>query len=192
MNIITKKYESPCGTLLLGSFGDSLCLCDWQVEKHRTLVDKRLRRMLHAEFVDGTSAVIARAVAQLDEYFAMARHNFDIPLLFAGTDFQKKVWETLLTIPIGITISYGEFSRQIGMPGAVRAVANANGANAISIFAPCHRVIGIDGSLTGYAGGLAAKEYLLNLELRMTQSTKEEVENDDKVVCEPLSEGESM
>lgn len=162
--IMTKKYESPCGTLMLGSFGDLLCLCDWQVEKHRDHVDNRLRRMLAAEFVDGRSAVIDNAIAQLEEYFAGKRQEFEIPLLFVGTDFQKKVWNELLKIPYGKTISYGMMARQIGMPKAVRAVANANGANSISIFAPCHRVIGSDCALTGYGGGLAAKEYLLKLE----------------------------
>lgn len=162
--IITRMYESPCGTLMLGSFGDRLCLCDWQVEKHRERVTDRLRRMLDADFVDGTSSVIDTAIVQLDEYFAGQRKEFDIPLLFTGTDFQRKVWNALLTIPFGKTISYGEMAHQIGMPKAVRAVANANGANAISIFAPCHRVIGSDHSLTGYGGGLAAKRYLLALE----------------------------
>lgn len=162
--IITRRYESPCGALLLGSIGDRLCLCDWQVEKHRNHVDNRLRHMLHAEFVEGSSPVTDNAAAQLDEYFAGKRQDFDIPLLFVGTDFQKKVWNQLLNIPFGKTMSYGEMARQIGLPKAVRAVANANGANAISIFAPCHRVIGSDHALTGYAGGLAAKEYLLKLE----------------------------
>ena len=162
--IITKIFESPCGTLMFGSFGDKLCLCDWQVEKHRDHVVNRLRRMLDAEYTEGSSAVIDRAIAQLDEYFAGRRQVFDIPILFVGTDFQKKVWNALLTIPFGRTISYGEMARQIGMPKAVRAVANANGANSISIFAPCHRVIGSDHTLTGYGGGLAAKEYLLKLE----------------------------
>ena len=164
-NIIkTKLYESPCGTLLLGSFGDNLCLCDWQVEKHRDHVDRRLKRVLRAEFEEGTSDVIEETVRQLDEFFAGKRREFDIPLLFVGTDFQKKVWNELLNIPYGQTISYGEMARRIGMPKSVRAVANANGANAISIFAPCHRVIGRDGSLTGYGGGLAAKKMLLELE----------------------------
>lgn len=163
-NIITRKYEAPCGVLVLGSLGDKLCLCDWQVERHRAYVDKRLCRMLDAEFIEGTSAVIDNAVAQLDEYFAGKRMAFDIPLLFAGTDFQKKVWNALLSIPFGKTISYGEMARRICMPKAVRAVANANGANSLSIFAPCHRVIGSDNSLTGYGGGLATKEYLLKLE----------------------------
>ena len=165
--IITSKYESPCGTLMLGAFCDRLCLCDWQVEKHRDHVGRRLLRMLDAEFVEGTSPVIDRAVAQLYDYFAGKRQDFDIPLLFVGTDFQKKVWNTLLAIPFGKTISYGEMACQIGMPKAVRAVANANGANSISIFAPCHRVIGSDHTLTGYGGGLAAKKYLLKLENAM-------------------------
>lgn len=162
--IITRIYESPCGTLMLGSFGDKLCLCDWQVERHRDHVDNRLRRLLDAEFFDGSSAVIDTAIAQLDEYFAGTRREFDVPVLFAGTDFQKKVWNTLLTIPFGNTVSYREIARRIGMPKAVRAVANANGANSISIFVPCHRVIGSDNTLTGYGGGLAAKEFLLKLE----------------------------
>lgn len=164
-NIIkTRRYESPCGTLLLGSFDDKLCLCDWQVEKHRNHVDRRLKRVLNAEFEDGTSDVIEEAVTQLDEFFAKKRQAFSIPLLFVGTDFQKTVWRELLTIPYGETISYRDMARRIGMPKAVRAVANANGANAISIFAPCHRVIGSDGSLTGYGGGLTAKKMLLELE----------------------------
>ncbi len=164
-NIIkTRRYESPCGTLLLGSFDGKLCLCDWQVEKHRDHVDRRLKRVLRAEFEEGTSVVIEETVRQLDEYFTGKRKEFDVPLLFVGTDFQKKVWNELLNIPYGQTISYGEMARRIGMPKSVRAVANANGANAISIFAPCHRVIGRDGSLTGYGGGLAAKKMLLELE----------------------------
>ena len=149
---------------MLGSFGDKLCLCDWQVEKHRDHVDNRLRRLLDAEFLDGTSAVIDTAIAQLDEYFAGTRQEFNVPVLFAGTDFQKKVWNALLTIPFGNTVSYREIGRRIGMPKAVRAVANANGANSISIFVPCHRVIGSDNTLTGYGGGLATKEFLLKLE----------------------------
>lgn len=159
-----KRYESPCGVLMLGSFGDKLCLCDWQVEKHRDHVDRRLKRILRAEFEEGTSEVIGKAERQLDEFFAGQRRKFDMPLLFVGTDFQKTVWNELLKIPFGQTISYGEMARRIGMPKAVRAVANANGANSMSIFAPCHRVIGSDRSLTGYGGGLDAKRMLLELE----------------------------
>lgn len=164
-NIIKiKSYKSPCGVLMLGSFEEKLCLCDWQTEKHREHVDKRLKRMLQAEFEEGTSEIIDYAEKQLDEFFAKKRKNFDMPLLFVGTDFQKAVWRFLLKIPFSKTISYKDMARQIGMPKAVRAVANANGANSISIFAPCHRVIGSDHSLTGYGGGLDAKRFLLNLE----------------------------
>lgn len=165
MNLIkTKLYTTPCGVLKLGSYGGRLCLCDWQVEKHRERVDRRLRKMLRAEFEEATSEVIEEARRQLDEYFAGQRREFTVPLLFTGTDFQKRVWEELLNIPYGAAISYGEMARRIGKPRSVRALANANGANSISIFAPCHRVIGSDGTLTGYGGGLDAKRFLLELE----------------------------
>ncbi len=162
--IKTKTYHSPCGEIVLGSLGDRLCLCDWEAEKHRELADKRLRRVLGAVLEEGTSPVIEQAEKELDEYFAGKRRKFTVPLLFAGTEFQKKVWNELLTIPCGETVSYGELARRIGRPTAVRAVANANGSNSISIFAPCHRVIGSDRSLTGYGGGLEAKKFLLGLE----------------------------
>lgn len=162
--ITVQPYDSPCGRLLLGSFDGQLCLCDWQMEKHRERVNERLKRILHADFEEGVSELTARATRQLDEYFTGKRQTFDIPLLFAGTDFQQKVWNELLHIPFGETISYGEMAQRISMPKAVRAVANANGANSISIFAPCHRVIGSNRSLTGYGGGLDTKRKLLELE----------------------------
>lgn len=157
-------YNSPCGILKLGSYGDGLCMCDWQVERHCGRVDHRLKRMLNAEFEEMPSGILCEAARQLDEYFAGNRREFYIPLLFAGTDFQKNVWNELLKIPYGETICYRELARRIGVEQAVRAVANANGANSISIFAPCHRVIGSNRSLTGYAGGLKAKRMLLELE----------------------------
>ena len=125
---------------------------------------RRLQKTLHADYKETTSDILNETVRQLDEFFAGKRRNFTIPLLFVGTDFQKKVWNKLLEIPYGKTVSYGELARMIDMPKAVRAVANANGANAISILAPCHRIIGSDRSLTGYGGGLAAKKLLLDLE----------------------------
>ena len=162
--IIVRKYHSPCGELTLGYFGEELCLCDWQSGRHRSRTIGRLQRMLDTELEDGNSRVIDMAASQLDEYFAGARRTFDIPLLFSGTEFQRTVWHELLKIPYGTTVSYGTIARNIAMPKAVRAVANANGANPISIFAPCHRVIGSDNSLTGYGGGLEVKEFLLRLE----------------------------
>ena len=162
--IIIKRYEAPCGTLVLGSYDDRLCLCDWLVERHRAIVDRRLSRILDSGFCEGTSPVIEQAEKELNEYFCGKRKDFNIPLLFIGTDFQKKVWTELLEIPYGTTVSYAELAKRIGMPKACRAVSNANGANSISIFAPCHRVIGSDHSLTGYGGGLETKQALLQLE----------------------------
>ena len=108
--------------------------------------------------------MIEQAVEQLDEYFQGKRSVFDVPLLFAGTQFQQRVWRELLAIPYGTTISYSQMAQRLVMPHAVRAVANACGANAISVFAPCHRVVGSNGSLTGYAGGIEAKRKLLLIE----------------------------
>ena len=162
--ILTQHYPSPCGDLILGSYEDRLCLCNWVIEKHQGRVDKRLQNLLNADYKEGKSDIIQEAARQLDEYFKRERTTFDIPILFTGTDFQKKVWHKLLEIPYGQTLSYGEMAKRLDIPNAVRAVANANGANAISIFVPCHRVIGSDRSLTGYGGGLTAKKYLLEME----------------------------
>lgn len=159
-----QNYHSPCGVLILGSFGDKLCLCDWQNEERRKLIDGRIQKGLQTGYVIGESEVIRKAIAQLDEYFDRKRDVFDIPLLFVGTEFQKTVWNELLNIPYGTTESYASLSQRLGNPKAIRAVASANGANAISIFVPCHRVIGSNRKLTGYAGGLPAKQLLLELE----------------------------
>jgi methylated-DNA-[protein]-cysteine S-methyltransferase len=106
----------------------------------------------------------ADAIAQLNEYFAGERTEFDLALDMRGTQFQKDVWNALLTIPYGETRSYGEIARQIGRPDRARAVGSANGSNPISIIVPCHRVIGADGSLVGYGGGLDRKRFLLDHE----------------------------
>lgn len=158
-------YQSPCGELLLGSFNDKLCMCDWTSnQERRTIIDKRIQKGLQASFEMKDSEVIMSAITQLDEYFSNQRKEFDIPLLLVGTTFQKSVWSELTNIPYGKTISYSQVSQMLNNPKAIRAVANSIGANAISIFIPCHRVIGSNHQLTGYAGGLEAKEKLLNLE----------------------------
>lgn len=159
-----QRYHSPCGDLMLGFFEDKLCLCDWATEKHRDIVDIRLRKMLQTGYEESSSSVIEETRRQLDEYFEGKRTTFNLPLLFAGTEFQKNVWYELLKIPYATTISYSELAKRLNIPRAVRAVANANGANGISIIVPCHRVIGSNHSLTGYAGGLDAKKKLLELE----------------------------
>ncbi|GHV21149.1 methylated-DNA--protein-cysteine methyltransferase [Bacteroidia bacterium] len=157
-------YDSPYGNLIIGSYGDRLCLCDWTFRKRREPIDNRIQTGLKACYKEQSSDVIQKAVFQLEEYFNKKRMIFDIPLLFVGTDFQKKVWEMLLEIPYGTTETYGGLSGRMHNPKAVRAVAAANGANAISIFVPCHRIIGSNKQLTGYAGGLSAKKKLLGLE----------------------------
>ena len=113
---------------------------------------------------DDAHPVLAAAVAQLREYFAGERRDFDLPLAPVGTPFQLGVWEQLRLIPYGTTVSYGELARRLGAPSASRAVGLANGRNPIAIVVPCHRVIGADGSLTGFGGGMAAKRTLLDLE----------------------------
>lgn len=164
-NIIwTTPYAAPCGTLMLGSLGDRLCLCNWQSGKPDDGIRRRLQRLLDAEFRPGSSDMCEIAARWLDRYFGGYRPMADVPLLMVGTEFQQRVWHTLQRIPYGETVSYGELARMAGMPRAVRALANANGANALSVFVPCHRVIGSDGSLTGYGGGLDVKLALLRLE----------------------------
>ncbi len=164
-NIISiQYYKSPVGEILLGSYDDKLCIADWKYRKMRTTIDSRIQKGLNAEYVEESSEVIEETIKQMKEYFANERKEFDIPLFMVGTDFQKSVWEGLIKIPYGTTASYLELSKNIGNEKAVRAVASANGANAISILIPCHRIIGSNGDLVGYAGGLPAKKKLLELE----------------------------
>ena len=148
----------------MGSYEGKLCMLDYRYRKMRSSVDERLKKALNAEYVERDNALLQETRKQLDEYFDMKRSEFDIELLTLGSAFQKSVWEALLKIPYGKTASYLELSKIIGNEKAVRAVANANGANAIAIIIPCHRIIGTNGKLTGYAGGLPLKKKLLELE----------------------------
>jgi len=170
MNTIkTRYYKSPVGELILGSFNDQLCLCDWKFRRMRTSIDKRIQKQLDATYKTDDCPIIEETIQQLEAYFSQAITNFDLPLLLVGTDFQKQVWASLLEIPYGKTTSYLELSRQLNNEKAIRAVASANGANAISIIVPCHRIIGSDGSLVGYAGGISVKKRLLKLEASYVQ-----------------------
>lgn len=150
--------------MLLGEIGDKVCLCDWASERRRDSIDRRLCRRPNARYKEKASPVIASLVGELEEYFVGTRRDFDLEVRFTGTEFQCRVWRELMRIPYGATISYGELARRVGNPKGVRAVAMANAVNPISILVPCHRVIGSDGTLTGYGGGLEAKRILLNLE----------------------------
>lgn len=152
-----KLMDSPVGQLKLVANGERLAAILWE--------NDRPNRVRLADLTeDNERAVLVETARQLNEYFAGTRQTFDLALDFQGTEFQKKVWHALLTIPFGQTRSYAEIARQIGNRNAVRAVGAANGRNPISIVAPCHRVIGASGELTGFAGGLANKMLLLSLE----------------------------
>lgn len=133
----------------------------------RSVVDGRITRGLNAQFIEADMPVLAETKRQLDEYFLSERKHFELPLLLVGSDFQKRVWDALLNIKYGDTSSYLGLAETMGNKLAVRAVASANGANALSIIVPCHRIIGSKGELVGYAGGLRAKERLLTLERGM-------------------------
>lgn len=164
-NLISlQHYDSPCGRLVLASFADRLCLCDWSDNPFAERNRRRIEKYLKATSKTETTSVLEETKRQLDEYFAGKRKAFDIQLCLVGTDFQHKVWNALRSIPYGSTKSYKDIAQCIGKPKAVRAVAGAIGANAISILIPCHRVIGSNHSLTGYAGGLETKRGLLGME----------------------------
>ncbi|WP_343077498.1 methylated-DNA--[protein]-cysteine S-methyltransferase [Pseudomonas sp.] len=154
-----KLMPSPVGELTLVARDGKLSAILWEVERANRV---RLGELIEAN----DSPVLRETERQLKEYFAGTRNQFELELDFAGTDFQKQVWQALLTIPFGETRSYSQIAEQIGNPKAVRAVGAANGRNPISIIAPCHRVVGASGGLTGFAGGLKAKQYLLTLEDR--------------------------
>lgn len=157
-------FPSPYGDLILGSHGEALVLCDWRYRKSRESVDRRIQEGLQATYVEAGSPAIEKCKAQLSEYFDGKRKAFDVPIALVGSEFQKGVWTALMDIPYGKTQSYAGLTRKLGDEKAIRAVAKANGDNALSIIVPCHRILGSDGSLTGYAGGLRVKKKLLQLE----------------------------
>jgi len=162
--IVLTEIPTPIGTMLAGATDHGICLLEFiEVQKGEKQL-ARLRRLLQAESISGTNAHLKSLSTQLSEYFAGRRCDFDLALVLAGTPFQRSAWEGLRAIPYGETISYQEEARRIGRPTAVRAVARANGDNPISIVIPCHRVIGKNGKLVGYGGGLWRKQWLLDLE----------------------------
>src|SRR3954454_4300568 len=153
--LLYTTLDSPIGELLLVGDGEALRGLHIQDGPRRSSIGSSWRR---------ADEPFAAASDQLDEYFAGERVDFALPAEGAGTAFQRRVWRALREIPYGETISYGELARRIGQPSAVRAVGMANGRNPISIVVPCHRVIGADGTLTGYGGGIERKRFLLELE----------------------------
>jgi len=164
MTSVFSVLDSPIGELLL--VGDGQHVTTIWMQSHRAEW-----RRTNAWQRDDRAFAIARA--QLVEYFSGDRLEFDLPLAAVGTDFQRKVWRELCRIPYGVTISYGELARRIGQPGAARAVGLANGSNPLPIVVPCHRVIGADGSLTGFGGGIERKRWLLAHEARYASVTQD-------------------
>ena len=163
-SISIKYYKLAFGELILGSFEDQLCMCDWRYRKMRHSIDKRIQTGLNATYEEKYSPLISKAITQLEEYLSGERKEFSIKLLMVGTSFQHQIWNELVKIPFGATDTYMGLSRRISTEKAIRAVAAANGANALSIFVPCHRIIGTNGELIGYAGGIEVKKKLLQLE----------------------------
>jgi methylated-DNA-[protein]-cysteine S-methyltransferase len=157
MSLAYKFVDSPIGKLTLVASAKGLVAILWENDSPR-------RVRLEALVEDKRHPVLVETERQLKEYFLGRRNAFSLPLDMRGTDFQQSVWQALLAIPFGETRSYGELAKQLGNPQATRAVGAANGRNPISIVVPCHRVIGSSGKLTGFAGGLDAKAYLLGLE----------------------------
>jgi methylated-DNA-[protein]-cysteine S-methyltransferase len=162
MTYVYKTMKSPVGELKLVASDKGLAAILWENDNPRRVRFARVSE-------DNNHPVLVEAERQLKDYFFGKRKSFSVKLDFQGTEFQKKVWAALLTIPFGETRSYGQIAKQIQNPKAVRAVGAANGKNPISIIAPCHRVIGSTGKLTGFAGGLEAKARLLALEGRQAR-----------------------
>jgi methylated-DNA-[protein]-cysteine S-methyltransferase len=149
-------HSSPIGNLTLVAEGDALTGLFF--DRHDPAPCPEFGEFVHED------EFLARVTDQLDEYFAGSRRDFDLPLAATGTDFQRKVWDALMTIPYGEAISYAELAKRVGNPAASRAVGGANGRNPISIVVPCHRVIQADRTIGGYGGGLPVKQFLLELE----------------------------
>jgi AraC family transcriptional regulator of adaptative response/methylated-DNA-[protein]-cysteine methyltransferase len=162
--IIITKIETPLGIMIAGATDDGVCLLEFSDRRMLPTEYKDLKRLLKTTFVEGDNDHLTHLRIQLNEYFEGNRKVFSIPLVTPGSEFQKSVWKELLNIPFGTTRSYLEQSVALGKSGAIRAVASANGMNRISIVIPCHRVIGSDGHLTGYGGGLKRKQWLIDHE----------------------------
>ncbi|MEM9037765.1 MAG: methylated-DNA--[protein]-cysteine S-methyltransferase [Actinomycetota bacterium] len=156
MTLRTRAIPSPIGELTAVASDVGLRAVLWPEDEERIRFDD--------ELVEEEHPVLDATAAQLDEYFAGERTSFDLPLDLRGTEFQVAAWEALAEIPYGETVSYSEQAERIGRPTAVRAIGAANGKNPVSIVLPCHRVVGADGSLTGFAGGVDAKRALLDHE----------------------------
>ena len=162
--ILISRFTTPLGPMFVCATDEGICLLEFVERKMLETEFKDLQKRLNATIVTGENEFIRQAKQQVGEYFEGSRMEFSLPLITPGTEFQNDVWQCLQGIPYGETRSYQQQAEIIDRPKAVRAVASANGNNRIAIVVPCHRVIGKDGSLTGYAGGLERKRWLLDHE----------------------------
>ena len=166
MAIITTDISTPVGEMIAGATDAGICLLDFRYRKSLPAIQQRIAAGLNEPFAEGAHPLLDDLHRELDEYFTGERSLFSVPLLPVGSDFQKKIWTNLRTIGYGSVSTYLKQAKAYGDEKAIRAIAAANGMNGIAIIIPCHRVIGTNGSLTGYAGGLSAKRWLLDHERR--------------------------
>lgn len=164
VRVVSTRLTSPVGSLLAAASDEGLYLLEFVDDDLEPAGLRAIRRWFDADPVPGSNRHLERLTVELDEYFAGRRREFTVPVVLRGTPFQERVWQGLLTIPYGATRSYQDQAVHLGNPRALRAVAQANGDNRIAVIVPCHRVIGKDGRLTGYGGGLWRKRFLLDLE----------------------------
>jgi AraC family transcriptional regulator of adaptative response/methylated-DNA-[protein]-cysteine methyltransferase len=164
--MIVKYLDTPIGKMRAGATDEGICLFDFEGRRMMDSIMKRIETLSGEETEEGDHFHFKMLEKQINEYFNGERKEFDLPLHLIGTPFQKRVWEGLMTIPFGDTRSYKEQSIFLGDVKAIRAVAGANGENGIAIIVPCHRVVGANGSLVGYGGGLWRKKWLLAHELK--------------------------
>lgn len=157
-------FETPIGTMIACAVEEGICLLEFADRKMLKTELQIIAKHFNARIMKGKNMFFDMLDLQLREYFSGSRKEFSVPTIAPGTDFQEKVWKELIKIPYGQTRSYKQQALALNNPGAIRAVAHANGMNRISIIIPCHRVVGDDGELTGYGGGLWRKKYLLELE----------------------------
>ncbi len=164
MALIAHRYDSPLGPMLALCSPAGVCLLEFVGQGGVEREQSQVEAARGGPAVVGQNVLTEQLGCELAEYFDGQRQRFDVPLDLVGTPFQRRVWQALLAIPYGRTWSYGQQAVHIGQPTATRAVAAANGQNKVSIVVPCHRVVGSDGTLTGYGGGLPRKQWLLALE----------------------------
>lgn len=162
--VAVTPLSTPLGTMIAGTSEDAVHLLEYTEPRRLEGQLRRLGARHRCTLVSGSNGMTERLAGELEAYFAGRLEGFTVPLATWGTPFQEQVWNRLIEVPYGTTATYGELARRIGRPKAVRAVARANGDNRLAILIPCHRIIGSDGSLTGYGGGLWRKQRLLELE----------------------------